>query len=343
MIECGHRFLFIHAGCGEHRLERRAARHQLLTAFQIYVDMRKNLLLTLLLACLIHPAFAQMYTQYFDGADTSFANSQVVVLDPDSNNVWQIGMPHKLLFDSAATLPNAMVTDTIAYIPRGNTSRFYTQVTGITTWGIYALQWKQKLDLNQGHHGGIIEYSIDNGLSWSNVFNNGYVYNFYGYQQSNADTLPNGEYAFSGTDTTWRDIWLCFDMSWVSQLPDTLVFRYTLQTDSVEVLHEGWMLDNMVSHITYQHTLTDSLTEDYLTVYPNPTQDFLYVQVEKLQQFHIIEEMQLFNASGQVVDAWYNIPTKFFIDIRKYATGSYTLKVKTNLKTELKKVMIAHD
>ena len=170
----------------------------------------------------------QTYSQYFDGADTSAFNSLLINIDTSSSNIWQIGQPQKIIFDTAATFPNAIVTDTSNYYPTNNTSSFSFGVDPQWFgWGILALQWKQKLDMDIDYDGGIIEFSSDTGNTWKNVFNNPYVYNFYGFDTANQDTLISGDYAFSGTDSTWKDIWLCFDLSWLS-FSDSLMFRYTL-------------------------------------------------------------------------------------------------------------------
>ncbi len=278
---------------------------------------------------------AQFYTQYFDGADTVFANSVNVELDTSTTNIWQIGTPQKIIFDSAATVPNAIVTDTINNYPINDTSRFTIKILNqFAPWGVLAVQWKQKLDMDTTFDGGIVEFTTDHGLTWQNAFNNPYVYNFYGFQPANHDTLFSGVNAFSGTDSTWRDIWLCFDMSWMSQFPDTLMFRYTLISDSVDNGKEGWLIDNFMAHITFIHTVKEVEQENYLNVYPNPANDIVYIQAQKIMEFHIIEMMELVDPIGRVVDIWKNIPTKFWFDTNKYPGGQYYLKVKTNIKSE---------
>jgi len=299
--------------------------------------MKKLYFTTVLLILIVRSSSAQFYTQYFDGADTSLYNAILIDIDPDSSNVWQIGTPQKTIFNSAATQPNAIVTDTINFYPTNDTSRFIAKVyLNSWTWGIFALQWKQKLDMDTSFDGGIIEYSTDSGSTWINVFNNPYVYNFYGYDSLNADTLSGGEYAFSGTDSTWRDIWLCFDMSWLQQFQwnDTLLFRFTLLSDSVNNNKEGWLIDNMLSHITIVHTIKETEQDKYLNVYPNPANNIVHIQAEKIMDFHIIEQMELVDPLGRVVEKWTNIPTKFWFDASKYNDGLYFLKVKTNLKSE---------
>lgn len=291
--------------------------------------------------------FAQNYNQYFDGADTlcnpiMFPSAICITIDNDSTNIWQIGVPQKMIFDSAATFPNAILTDTINYYPTNNTSSFQFTIIPWTNWGILAIQWKQKLDMDEGLDGGKIEFSVDSGATWQNAFNNPHVYNFYGFQLANYDTLPNGDFVFSGTDSIWRDIWLCYDMTWLS-INKSITVRFTFTSDSIDNSMEGWMIDNMLAHITTIHTVSEVKSEKYLNVYPNPSSDIIYIETQKIQDFHIIEQMVLVNALGQIVDEWKNIPTKFFINSRKYSNGLYYLKVKTNIKSDTLPIIINHN
>jgi len=274
-----------------------------------------------------------VFNQYFDGADTSAANSIIISMDPNPANIWQIGRPQKIIFDSAATLPNALVTDTINSYPVNNISRFSFKIVPWVTWGLLAIQWKQKLDMDLHHDGAIIEYSVDTGVTWTNVFNDPHVHNFYGVQPGNQDTLVTGEYAMSGTDSSWRDVWLCFDMTWLS-FNDSIYFRYTFKSDSINTNKEGWMIDNMMAHISIMHPVKEVNKKDYMNVYPNPTKDIVNIEIQKIQDFHIIENMELINSEGTCMMQWKNIPVKFWFDTSKYPDGVYYLKVKTNIKSE---------
>lgn len=286
------------------------------------------------------------FIQYFDGADTvcvgqDYTLSICIDIEDDTTNIWQIGVPQKPIFNSASTLPGALVTDTINSYPPDNISRFQFVIKPWINWGILALHWMQKLDMDQRFDGGTIEFSNDLGVTWENAFNNPYVYNFYGYEIANADTLPSGDYCFSGADSLWRDVWLCYDMSWVHE--EGLHVRYTFSSDSLDNNREGWLIDNLLAHITINHTVGEKKQEQYLNVYPNPATDIIYIQTQKLQEFHIIESMILYNTSGQVVDEWKTLPTKFFIDTKKYNTGMYYLYVQTNIKSETVPIMITHN
>jgi hypothetical protein len=285
-------------------------------------------------------ASSQYYQQYFDGADTAYQTSINIEIDTTSFNVWQIGPPQKSIFNAASTVPNVIVTDTMHYYPANNLSVFRIKIlNNWMAWGVFALQWNQKLDMDS-LDGGIVEFSIDGGVTWQNAFNNPYVYNFYGYNVQNYDTLPTGEFAFTRTDSAWKNIWLCFDLSWISQFPDTLNFRFTLKTDSNFEEKEGWMIDNMFGAMTIIHTVKEASLKDYITVYPNPANGRVNVRAQKRLDYHIIEDMQLINMQGRIVQEWKNVPTKFWFETKDYPDGEYLLRVKTNIKTETKHVVI---
>ncbi len=305
------------------------------------LTMKNLYALTLLFATFIFNCSAQYFSQYFDGEDTVFEYSVNVELDTSASNIWQVGKPQKIIFDSASTFPNALVTDTINFYPKNNISRFRIKILNeYTNYGIFALQWNQKLDLDSNFDGALLEFSIDNGETWQNAFNNPYVYNFYGYEDDNEDTLTTGEFVFSGTDSVWKNIWLCFDMSWMEMLPDTFNFRYSLLSDSIDNNKEGWMIDNILANITYYHTVKDVVQNSYLNVYPNPTTNIIYIEAQKLMEFHIIKNMELINAQGKTVEIWNNLPTKFWFDTELYPAGFYFLKVETNIKTETIPIVI---
>ena len=281
--------------------------------------------------------FSQSANLYFDG-DTS--NHIRLILDP-ADSVWQVGPPDKIIFDSAASNPNVLITDTVNPYPVNDTSTATIAIDpNYFYWGILAIQWKQKLDLEYKADGGVVEFSNDNGLTWINAFDSPYIYNFYGYDAVNRDTLPNGEWAFTGIDNAWKDIWLCMDYSFVHN--DTLRVRFVLKSDSSDTQQEGWMIDNLLTHITQIHTVEEIEQEEYLKVYPTVTNDIVHIQGKKLDVFHIIEEIQVVDTQGRVVREHGKAPTKFYLHLGDLPAGMYYLKVKTNLDTQSFPVMVEH-
>jgi Secretion system C-terminal sorting domain len=274
------------------------------------------------------------YYQYFDGADT-LSSSIIVKRDTGSTNIWQIGGPHKVIFNSAATVPNVIVTDTVNFYPINNVSSFVISTRHLIPFApfISAYRWKQKLDMDKKHDGGIVEYSIDSGATWLNAFNNTHVYNFYGFNPANKDTLLSGKYAFSGRDTTWKDIWLCFDPVYASST-DSLLLRFTFVSDSIDSSKEGWMIDNLMAHRTFVHTATTTINaSDYFAVYPTNTTGAINVEAKKISQVNLIDKMLLFNTEGKLVKEYNVGSTNTMINIHSYADGMYYLKVITKAKT----------
>jgi len=166
------------------------------------------------------------------------------------------------------------------------------------------------------------------------------VYSFYGFDNNNRYTLSNMELGFSGQDNTWRNIWLCFDLSWVSAVSDTLLFRFSMLTDSANGVMEGWMIDNMMASQTIIHTVNETETQEYMQVYPNPTPGKFEIETKKINAFHIIEDLEVRDSHGRVVQQFRNCPTKFSIDLSGYPTGVYFVKAKTNVKTETFQVTV---
>ncbi len=283
------------------------------------------------------------FEQYFDGDTSTQVGILNINIDTSSSNVWQIGRPQKSIFNSASTLPNALITDTVNFYPTNDTSSFLFGINRIwNNFGIVAIQWKQKLDMEKGHDGGIIEYSSDTGKTWTNVIHDPNVYNFFGFNYNNIDTLGSGEYAFSGLDSTWKDIWLCVDPNWLFAFSDTLLVRFTLKSDSIEHNREGWIIDNMLVHVTFAHTINEEDREQYMTVSPNPTTGRVNISTKKIEEYHVIEKMELVNMEGKVVQQWGLSPTKYFIEIDHHPDGIYFLYVKTNKGQEKFKIILEH-
>ncbi len=306
--------------------------------------MNKKLLLLTFLAFTLNFAGAQnVLKQYFDGKDTLPQQSVIIHFDTASGNVWQIGPPQKVLFDSAATVPNVLVTDTINTYPPNDSSRFIIGFnTNIWSFNLYkvAFRWKQKLDLDTTDDGGMVEYSLDTGKTWVNVFKNPNVFNLYGYDSlKNSDTLPGRGYAFTGTDTVWRDIWLCFSGSIISQT-DSFMLRYTLISDSTDNSREGWMIDNMMAQPTYYHTVSKIDPAQTFLVYPTITTGVLKIDADV--EAGEIESIYITDINGRLLREYKHTPVKTSVDISMLPAGTYYVRVGISNKAEIHKVVLIY-
>jgi hypothetical protein len=272
--------------------------------------------------------FGQYHEQYFDGADTNSWNAHVSI-DTNSSNIWQIGSPQKNIFNAAATFPNAIVTDTVNNYPLNNSSSF-TVSTGLDWYsGILAVRWRQKLDLDAGDFA-FIEFSPDGGTSWENAFDSPDVYNFFGFDADNMFYDPLGQGGFSETDSSWKDIWLCYEAYYLQSITDTLKIRFRFESDSSGSEQEGWMIDNIIIEETAIHTVNENQVED-LSIYPTITKDRIQIEARKTKEPNLTERISLFDTQGKLIKSWEHVPLKYFIDISEVSPGNYLLKIETKL------------
>ncbi|MCH2213992.1 MAG: T9SS type A sorting domain-containing protein [Flavobacteriales bacterium] len=290
-------------------------------------------------------SFSQFFVQDFDTEDPDPWYDALEVSIDSSSTLWQIGQPQKEIFDQALSLPNAILTDTLNPYPVADTSTFYCAAPLDEEWGFFgivAFTWAQKLDIDS-LDGGTVDFSVDGGQTWENAFTSPFVYNWYGWEYpENVDTLANETVVFSGKDSDWQEIWLCYDYSWLFETSDTLLVRFTFFSDTIPGNADGWMIDNMRLEPTFVHTVgEDPSSASYVNLYPNPVQNKLHIELKKSDQFHIIEELVVFSENGQVVKHFNRIPTKFFVDVSDLPTGIYEVLVRSNLKSEVQKVVIS--
>ncbi len=308
--------------------------------------MIKNLLLLALFIACTFSVRSQYYTQDFDNGEIDPWMDTLHVVFDSASTLWQIGVPQKLLFDEASSPPNALITDTVNAYGASDTAVFYLHVPMDEEfmnyyYGIAAFKWVQKLDIDS-LDGGTVDFSIDGGENWENAFTSPYVYNWYGWDDTNLDTLADGTIAFAGTDTLWREIWLCYEYGWLSTLEDTLSIRFTFFSDSLQGNGDGWMIDNLLLEPTIVHTVGESPGEQsYVTLYPNPVTERLNIKLKKSDEFHIIEELKIYSDMGRLMRSYEKIPTNFFVDMSDFPQGSYQVMIRSNLKTEMHQVVVA--
>lgn len=286
--------------------------------------MKNNFLPLLMVILTVATAFT--YTNFFEGT----SNLKIEIDTTDTNNIWQIGEPQKTIFHTASTVPNVIVTDTVNSYSLGDTSSFIVHLKKDTLFNapIRAIQWVQKLDMDTNNAWGRIDFTVDSGQTWNNIFNNPYIYNVFGFNYNNLDTI-SGEVYFTGTDTAWQNVWVCFDISYFWQF-DSVQLKYTFLTDTIGPQKEGWMLDNFYLQVATPHTLAYLEKEGAdIGLYPNPTNGILNIYADPNKN-HIIEEIKVYDIKGSLVKQYGRTPRKFYIDLTDLPNGNYVIKVKTD-------------
>jgi len=185
--------------------------------------------------------------------------AEYINIGSNSSNIWQIGAPQKVFFNSAYLGNNAIITDTLNPYPALNYSYFDLYIGNFnynTYWYPYStlIDFRHKFDTDSLLDGGYITVSWDKGLTWENV-----IYNTIPWQNgiinvnqnlySDQDTLFNGEHGFSGRS----DGWIHSSFGWegitvkksMEFPPDTAIVRFNFISDNNNTSREGWMIDQI--------------------------------------------------------------------------------------------------
>lgn len=180
------------------------------------------------IACLAFLAFSSasfsqlpaMGTIAFDGSP----DDSLIRFNPsDSASLWQIGAPHKTLFASAFSSPNAIVTDTLYPYPVNSFSQFFL-VTGIDFGDFGYLSFLYNSNTDTLNDFGTVDVHFQGDTAWYNLF------------------------TLSGNSNGW--IWLSTNVGNQIQLHslnlgDTMIYRFTFRSDSIFDNKDGLMFDDI--------------------------------------------------------------------------------------------------
>ena len=248
---------------------------------------------------------------------------------------WQIGIPSKVLFDSAYSVTNAIVTDTLVNYPLNASMHFDLQVQNNIPHGNLIEFW-HKLDSDSLLDGGYLEVSKDSGATWVNLlteFENTpgllMTENFY----TNSDTLNNGEKGFSGSVSEWKKVRILIDWSYpvkASSWPaGDFQIRFKFISDNVETNKEGWMIDNLtISEVINSVGVTEE-NKIKVLLYPNPTNDNLTVQFDEKTIFEALF-VTVYNSLGQEILNEQVNAENHTVSLKENATGIYKVVIKEN-------------
>lgn len=268
----------------------------------------------------------------FDNADTIY--QQVIEVDTVNyhHNLWQIGSPHKTIFNSAASVPNVIITDTLNPYSANDTSVFILKIplrsplyVGTTTWGpLYMFNFAYRLNIDSNAIA-LLEMSEDSGAHWVNV----------------RDTLPynyNGSAPDTNLFRTSTTGWTYFHLDRSFHFIDsgTVWFRFTFMTNSAATGREGWMIDN-ISAVYYFEGVNTIQNNNLVSVYPNPSKGNLYIYCNK--EIHVPIAITIYNLNGQQVYTAADLSPNKYLNLN-LPGGLYTLRYSAGNEYCIKKLVI---
>lgn len=191
----------------------------------------------------------------------------------DQNNIWQVGHPNKPVFADANSEFNAIVTDTANSYPVNDTSSFtiihiaqeawfWGDYPNITIGGYYNVNSDTLTDY------GFIDYSMDLGNTWY-VVDNSDVY--CGWSEP---VLP----VFTGNSNGWKYFNYCLEVPMSANLGDTIYYRFTFISDSIQTYKDGLMFDDL--HFVDWVEGIEEFEFINSKISPNPTNDLARIEFE---------------------------------------------------------------
>ncbi|MFY0602638.1 MAG: T9SS type A sorting domain-containing protein [Flavobacteriaceae bacterium] len=251
--------------------------------------------------------------------------------------VWRIGRPGKVLLNSAASGNKAYISTLTGNYPHNTISHLYTNCYDLTTITNPVLTFKMAFDIENNWDYLIMEYSTDGGATWDilgnasddNWYNSASTQNsLVGRQWTGEGELPS---AFGNNNADLNDY--SYDLSAFTS-ESNIVFRFKLVTDEA-VSEEGVVIDDLV--ITGTLSISNEELLKSLTIYPNPSNDIFNINWNNNEKATIT----VYNYLGKtILKEKSTLNNSHSIDMKNYGKGLYLIKVVTNNKQAIKKVIL---
>ena len=305
----------------------------------------KTLQLHLLLSTFFLIAVFQLSSLKSQGQDMLYyknitleTNASYVQIDTSqADNIWQIGTPSKVYFDSAYSTPFAVVTDTMNYYPPKNHSWFDIKIIPPpnSCWGMGYMAFTHKYDTRPCIDGCWLDVRYDNDSTWTNLIldeDPEYGVDAQGYY-SPGDTIANGTPAFSGTSDGWTYsvVYWTWQIGVKYPLHDSLTIRFNFMSGDGETAREGWMVDDISLYLL---DCTGGIDDDEnldpeVSIVPNPVKNVSVMRFKTAPEHNYL--VSIYNMYGQLVkqiEGKQDLPV--FIHQRDFAAGNYVYKIVEN-------------
>lgn len=251
------------------------------------------------------------------------------------NNQWQLGVPKKTVIQYAYSSPNALITDTINPYPVNDTSVFFIRFVdggGFSMPHTNILSGYYQVNSDSLKDYGTIEVSLDQGNTWVNILiDTIYPYTFW---------WDTPKPVLTGSSNGWQYFFVSFGGlgNYITVNDgDTIYLKFTFISDSIFDNFDGLAFDNF-RFCNYSEGIEEIKKHDLIEIYPNPTNDFLFIHTENAP---VSETIQIYNYSGQLLFQEFNYQRQP-IDIRKLglSNGLYLLAYSDTKSWTVKKFVV---
>lgn len=269
--------------------------------------------------------------EYFIDFDSPDSQNNSIIIDYVTNpdNIWQIGIPQKPVFESAYSLTHAIVTDTINSYPINDTSFFILKhVRPGELGGNESLQlnfWF-KMNTDSLTDYGKVEASIDNGNIWIDLLTEDITYGLY---------WIGSKPVLTGNSNGWQHFALeLSSLTYTLGYSDTLLYRFTFISDNEQTNKDGWMLDDF-QLADWWEGIDEHNNNDKIILYPNPTHGEVTIinNIKEVCDY----SLEIIANSGKTVLKQEIHSNHFILDL---PSGFYTMKLNDKENIYLKKFIV---
>ncbi len=268
--------------------------------------------------------------------DTSRLNHLLFDITSNPNNIWQIGAPQKTIFTGAYSAPNVIVTDTVNPYPANDTSIF--TIMNVTLGGGFVaphtvvLGGEYYVNSDTITDFGKIEFSPDNGINWVDLLTDTIYASLY-YWNTPKPTLTGNSNGWQNFFVNIAGLGPVFNI----QNGDTVLYRFTFISDSIQTNKDGLMFDNL-HYEDYFEGIEEIQNDNLISISPNPASDELRIYSSNMKDN---SRIQILSYTGQLLYENVNF-TEESIDIRHLINGIYLLKYSDSKYFSVKRFVVQH-
>jgi hypothetical protein len=275
--------------------------------------------------------FGQLHAQtYCENYCLDFLDStclEQLLIEPDTGNLWQIGAIQKPVINTGLNDLKAIITDTLNAYPVKNHSVF--TITNIASFGdIYGMKMFRAayfVHSDSLKDYGTIEFSPDNGTTWIDLVNDT-THSSSIIWYSNPPVLTGRSGHWKGFEVLLADNGSVFNL----QLGDTIKYRFTFTSDSIQEQMDGLSFDN-ICFLDFVEGISETRFSPIKSkIFPNPLNDQFTIEFENPDGGNF--ELAIYTMQSKLVMTEKHITNdKISLGASGLPNGFYVYKL-TNLK-----------
>ncbi|WP_417557014.1 T9SS type A sorting domain-containing protein [Mesoflavibacter zeaxanthinifaciens] len=252
-----------------------------------------------------------------------------------TNQYWQRGLANGTTLNSSVNSTNVYGTNLNGDYADNTKSYLVSECFDLTTVSSPTLEFDMAFELEQDWDIVYVEYSLDQGATWSllgsstdvNWYNNGLTSG----ENGTCYNCPGGQW--TGENTTMTHY--TYNLS-AFGTETNFMYRFVFHSDQV-VNEEGVIIDNpIISGISLS---TETFNSETFKVYPNPSTGIFNLKTDSVQQLSI----SVIDVTGKEIFNQQNVniqDNNYKIDLSDYSSGIYVLSIKTSTTTTIKKLIV---